>query len=70
MINTLEKMSTRLETLKKEDSLQNIDIIEHFWAKMKELKEKMGLKDLNPVTLCISDINYRSTFENLLSGTY
>ena len=42
-INSIEKISQRLETLKKEDSLQNIDIVEHFWQRMQETSVKLGI---------------------------
>ena len=38
-INQTEKISARLEALKREDYLQNLDIIEHFWKSMEELKQ-------------------------------
>ncbi len=30
-MNSIEKISSRLESLKREDSLQNYDIVEYFW---------------------------------------
>jgi hypothetical protein len=49
-LNTIEKMSTRLETLKKDDSLLNFDIVEHFWSRMNELKLKLNLPDMSPIS--------------------
>lgn len=69
-LNTVEKISHRLETLKKEDSLLNYDIIEHFWVKMEELKVKLNLPNLEPVAQCLSEENYRHMFLNLTSGNY
>jgi hypothetical protein len=30
-VNSTEKISQRLEALKREDTLQNFDIVEYFW---------------------------------------
>ena len=35
-INMMEKVSQRMEALKREDSLLDIDIIDYFWKRMDE----------------------------------
>lgn len=69
-LNQIDKVSQRLEALRKEDSLLNIDIIEHFWHRMELLKSKLQLPNLEPVAQCLSDEHYRQMFSNLVSGNY
>ena len=40
----MEKVSQRIENLKKDDNLLLIDIIEYFWAKMDEVQQVLQIK--------------------------
>jgi hypothetical protein len=42
-LNQIEKISSRLENLKKEDQLMRLDIVEHFWERMKETQQALGI---------------------------
>ena len=43
-INLMEKVSTRMETIKKEDPLLNIDLVDFFWAKMAETQRSLNVQ--------------------------
>jgi hypothetical protein len=43
-INLMKKVSTRMETIKKEDPLLNIDLVDFFWAKMAETQRSLNVQ--------------------------
>lgn len=69
-LNTLEKMSLRIEQLKKEDTLLNYDIVDHFWQKMQELKAKLNIPNLEPIAQCLKEDRLKVSFSSLISGTF
>jgi hypothetical protein len=69
-VNQMEKVSHRLEELKKDDQLQLIDIIEHFWQRMREVKIALNLETLEPLQQFLADDGARQTFANLISGNH
>lgn len=42
-INMMEKVSQRSETLKKEDSLLEVDVLEYFWKQMDYLQQSLSI---------------------------
>lgn len=43
-INMMEKVSQRSESLKKEDSLLEVDLLEFFWTQMDRLRQSLNIQ--------------------------
>ena len=62
-INLMEKVSTRMETIKKEDPLLNIDLVDFFWAKMAETQRTLNVQpNLLILGQFIADPRYREIY--------
>ena len=62
-INMMEKVSTRMETIKKEDLLLNVDLIDFFWAKMAETQRTLNVQpNLLVLGQFIPDSRYREIY--------
>ena len=67
-VNQAEKVSFRIEELKREDSLLLFDICDHFWQRMEEVKKALNIPTLEPLLQFLPDEGARKTFTNLISG--
>jgi hypothetical protein len=62
-INLMEKESTRMETIKKEDLLLNIDLVDFFWVKMAETQRTLNVQpNLLILGQFIPDPRYREIY--------
>ena len=70
-INAIEKISQRVENLKREDTLLNFDIVEHFWQRMEEIKKNLNITgSAEVIGEVIQDSHLREIFKNLVTGNY
>lgn len=60
----------RLEELKREDVLLEIDIVEHFWTQMKEVAKVLNIDDMEILTQFMNDEGTKSMLRTLLNGQY
>ena len=65
-----EKQSTRLEQLKKDDKLITMDLVEHFYTKMRQLAANLQLQPGNyaPIVGLLADQDAQMAFTDLLNG--
>lgn len=65
-----EKQSTRLEQLKKDDKLITMDLVEHFYTKMRQLAANLQLQPGNyqPIVGLLPDQDAQMAFTDLLNG--
>ena len=62
-INMMEKVSTRMETIKKEDPLLNVNLIDFFWVKMAETQRMLNVQpNLLVLGQFIPDSRYREIY--------
>ena len=68
-INMMEKVSMRMETIKKEDPLLVIDIIDFFWAKMDETQKALSIQpNLLVLSQFLSDQSYKDIYTHLITA--
>ena len=69
-INMMEKVSQRMENIKKEDPLLLIDIIEYFWGKMGETQKNLNIQpNILILSQFIPDQNLREIYQNLINSS-
>ena len=62
-INMMEKVSTRMEIIKKEDPLLNVNLIDFFWVKMAETQRMLNVQpNLLVLGQFIPDSRYREIY--------
>ncbi len=65
----MEKVSQRMETLKREDPVLEVDIIDFFWKMMAETQKQLGIQpDVSILGSLIVDEALRSIFHNLIKA--
>ena len=62
-----EKVSQRYETMKQEDQLCELDLIDNFWQRIRELMASLQIQSIDPLMECLPE-EHREGFSNLVNG--
>ena len=54
--------------MQREDQLLDLDLIEHFWQRIRELSANLSLQSVEPLLLCLHDDSQKLTLANLVNG--
>lgn len=60
-LRIFDKISQRYEDLKRADQLLDLDLIEHFWAQIRQMAQNVGA-NTDAVVSCIGDQQLRADF--------